>query len=297
VNGETAGPLQVFSVGMAAPAGHTKPPAQGRHSAGLEAPTVVEKVPAGHCVHAVLPGVSANLPAAHAVQFDAKPDPGVAENLPTGHLLHVVAELAPKNVLKVPAGHTLEQLRPSGENAPGPHSTQLLGATGPVPGGQLALVKAHAVAPGLLYAPPAHVDAQAYCPADGLNFPAAHAAQTRVPTPAENVPGGHVSVVYVQEEAPAGEKAPAAQGAQLVFEEAPEAALARPAGQALQYACPENSLKEPGAQLAQRANPPGLKAPGGHTVSVFVASLARHMEPSGQGTQEAHVGITTEGGR
>ncbi len=285
-------------MGMVDPGGHVRPVAQGRHVDALEAPTVAEKVPVGHGVHAVVPEASAYLPAAHAVQLVLKPAPRVAENLPTAHLLHVVAELAPENVLNVPAGHTLEQFFPSGENAPGPHSAHLLGATGPVPGGHVVLVKAHAVAPGLLNAPPEHEAAHAYCPADGLNLPASHAAQTPLAgVVTANVPGGHVSVVNAQVVAPEGEKAPAAHGAQVVLEAAPVAALARPAGQGLQRACPENSLKEPGAQEVHEEAPAGLNVPGPHTVSVRVVSLEVHMEPSGQGTQVPHVGVTTEGGR
>ena len=104
-------------------------------------------------------------------------------------------------------------------------------------------------------------------------------------------------MVNAQLVAPAGEKAPAAHGAQVVLEVAPVAALARPAGHGLQYACPENSLKEPGAQEAHAEAPAALKVPGEHTVSSRVVSLTMHLEPSGQGTQEAHEGVTTEGGR
>ena len=99
-----------------------------------------------------------------------------------------------------------------------------------------------------------------------------------------------------QEAAPAGEKVLAAHGAQDVLEDAPVAALARPAGQGWQYACPENSLKVPGRQAVHAEAPAGLNAPGLHTVSVFVASLKAHMDPSGQGAQVAQVGVTTEEG-
>ena len=84
---------------------------------------------------------------------------------------------------------------------------------------------------------------------------------------------------------------------QLVLEDAPVAALERPAGHALQYEWPENSLYLPGWHAWQEEAFPALNVPGPHTVNVRVSSPATHMAPSGQGAQEAHVGVSSAGGR
>ena len=52
-------------------------------------------------MHAVLPGNSANFPAAHAWQVEA---PGTAEDVPAGHGVH---DAAPESE-NVPAGHVVQ---------------------------------------------------------------------------------------------------------------------------------------------------------------------------------------------
>ena len=77
---------------------------------------------------------------------------------------------------------------------------------------------------------------------------------------------------------------------QVALDVAPVAALAKPAGQALQYECPEKALKNPGPHCVQFEAPVALNVPGPHTESVRVASVVLHAEPSGHCAQEEQSG-------
>ena len=143
VYGDTAGPKQVSSVGIVEPAGHTIPAAQGRHVDALVAATVLEKVPAGHCVQVLTVGAPVAMlyvPAMQLVQFAGLAAPARIPYVPKGQRVHAEEELAPTVTLYVP----------------GTQAEQEEGASAYVPAGQLEDDSEQVDEPDVLYEPTAH---------------------------------------------------------------------------------------------------------------------------------------------
>ncbi len=137
VNGDTARPLHMSSVGIVEPAGHTKPLAHGRHVDALPAPTIFENVPAGHCWHVDTigaPVATLYVPAMQLVQFARLVAPARIPYVPVGQAVHAEEAAAP----------TVEL------NVPGTQAEQEEGGSAYVPAGQLVDDREQAEAPDTL---------------------------------------------------------------------------------------------------------------------------------------------------
>ena len=101
------------------PTGHHRPAEQARHVAALTAPTVLEKVPDGHCaVRRSVSELAQYQPTGHGTVFTVEPG---AQKMPGGQKSHVDELVA---VLKVPSGHSEHVALLAPEKEPAGHAAQ-----------------------------------------------------------------------------------------------------------------------------------------------------------------------------